>query len=416
MIRSYNFLIDRIPVLDEMLESSKLIYNQALYHLRHINDRQYRQGIKLSLISYEGLYHRVKDEDCYIESCLDTGSKQYIIKQAREAMLSFICAAKAFKKDKKNFLGSPKPPKYIKQKNWNVVSVDKSRFKHSKSRLNIIGLPKSDIWFRIPAGIKKEQIKQVKLVRFYNKIKVSIIYEKEQIKHEVKFSKSFGIDLGINNTCAITANDERFSCIIKGGPMKSTNQFYNKKMKEYKKKLTRYNGKQLSSHRIERLAFKHYNKIKYMIECISRRIINLAVDHHVGNIVIGHNKCWKQKTRMMKKSNQNFCSIPFNLLINRIKDKAEEYEGINVAIVEESYTSKCDHLALEEVKHHESYLGQRIKRGLFKSSVGKIINADINGAIGILRKANAITDDQLKVLRDRGDIVSPSVLKPYLNF
>ena len=103
LIRSYNFLIERTLELDEMLESSKLIYNQALYHLRRINDKQFKQSVKLSLISYEDLYSRVKDEDCYIESCLDTMSKTYAIRQAREMMLSFIRAANAYKKNKKNF-------------------------------------------------------------------------------------------------------------------------------------------------------------------------------------------------------------------------------------------------------------------------------------------------------------------------
>ena len=78
--------------------------------------------------------------------------------------------------------------------------------------------------------------------------------------------------------------------------------------------------------------------------------------------------------------------------------------------VEESYTSKCDHLINEEMKHHENYLGKRIKRGLFISSIGKQLNADINGAIGIMRKAKVITDNQLLILRNRGDVVSPKVL------
>ena len=65
---------------------------------------------------------------------------------------------------------------------------------------------------------------------------------------------------------------------------------------------------------------------------------------------------------------------------------------MNVEIVEESYTSKIDHLALEDMKKQENYLGKRIKRGLFKSSIGKLVNANINGAIGILRKGNAISD------------------------
>lgn len=93
--------------------------------------------------------------------------------------------------------------------------------------------------------------------------------------------------------------------------------------------------------------------------------------------------------------------------------KSQEYTDLYVTTVEESYTSKCDHLVSEEMKHHDKYAGKRIKRGLFKSSTDKVLNADINGAIGILRKANAITDEQLMLLRDRGDVVSPVVLKPF---
>lgn len=79
--------------------------------------------------------------------------------------------------------------------------------------------------------------------------------------------------------------------------------------------------------------------------------------------------------------------------------------------VEESYTSKCDHLVAEEMCHHEKYMGKRVKRGMFKSSCGKKLNADINGAIGMLRKANAFSDAGLASLRDRGDVVSPLVLR-----
>lgn len=90
--------------------------------------------------------------------------------------------------------------------------------------------------------------------------------------------------------------------------------------------------------------------------------------------------------------------------------KAEEV-GISFILTEESYTSKIDHLANEEMKKQDNYLGKRIKRGLFQSSCGKILNADINGAIGILRKRNAFSNADLISLRDRGDVVSPLVLK-----
>jgi len=139
---------------------------------------------------------------------------------------------------------------------------------------------------------------------------------------------------------------------------------------------------------------------------VSKMIIALALLHHISRIFIGHNEKWKQNSNMGKKNNQNFVSIPFNMLIDQIKYKASRY-GIEVILVEESYTSKVDHLALESLEHHETYSGSRIKRGLFRSSTGKILNSDINGAIGILRKGNAIGDGDLKSLSDRGDVVSP---------
>jgi len=66
--------------------------------------------------------------------------------------------------------------------------------------------------------------------------------------------------------------------------------------------------------------------------------------------------------------------------------KAEE-EGIKTIIVNEAHTSKCSFLDDETIKHHARYLGKRICRGLFKTLSGKIINADVNGAYNIIKKA-----------------------------
>lgn len=221
-----------------------------------------------------------------------------------------------------------------------------------------------------------------------------------------------GIDLGVNNLCAITANDKPFSYVINGRPLKSMNQFYNKKLAELKSKLDVCNKGQYTSKSIQRLNEKRHNKIMNYLHNTSRAIINLCLENKIENIIIGHNKQWKTGCNMSKANNQNFVQIPFNTLINQLQYKSQEYTDLYVAIVEESYTSKIDHLVFEDMKHQEQYLGKRTKRGQFKSSTGKVLNADINGAIGILRKGNAITDDQLLVLRDRGDVVSPVVLNP----
>jgi putative transposase len=63
-----------------------------------------------------------------------------------------------------------------------------------------------------------------------------------------------------------------------------------------------------------------------------------------------------------------------------------ELRGIKVIVTEESYTSKCSFLDLEEIKKQENYAGKRVKRGLFKSANGTLINADVNGGYNILRK------------------------------
>lgn len=118
---------------------------------------------------------------------------------------------------------------------------------------------------------------------------------------------------------------------------------------------------------------------------ISSMIVNYAVSHKINTIIIGHNPEWKQGINIGRVNNQKFVSIPFSMLIQQIQYKAQE-RGINVIVTEESYTSKCSFLDNEDICRHEEYSGRRVKRGLFKTSCGIIINADINAAGNIMRK------------------------------
>lgn len=77
--------------------------------------------------------------------------------------------------------------------------------------------------------------------------------------------------------------------------------------------------------------------------------------------------------------------IPFDKLIHQLKYKGK-LEGINVVEVEEGYTSKCSFLDNEALERHERYCGKRIHRGMFKSSKGIMLNADVNGSFNIMRK------------------------------
>jgi putative transposase len=113
--------------------------------------------------------------------------------------------------------------------------------------------------------------------------------------------------------------------------------------------------------------------------------VNYCLENGIGNVVIGELKGIKRNANLGKRNNQNFQFIPYGLFKQKLKAKCERY-GISYIEVDEAYTSKVDALALEPIGKREKYLGKRIKRGLFQSSTGVLINADVNGALNILRK------------------------------
>ena len=188
------------------------------------------------------------------------------------------------------------------------------------------------------------------------------------------------IDLGINNLATVSSNVIK-PFIINGKPIKSINQFYNKKLAYYKSKLK--NRK--TSKKINRLTNKRENKIKDYLHKSSRYIVNHLVSNNINTLVIGYNKGWKQDINIGKVNNQKFVNVPFLTFITMLEYKCK-IEGINVIINEESYTSKCSFLDDEEICKHDNYLGRRIKRGLFKTSNGIFMNADLNGSLNILKK------------------------------
>ena len=410
MLRAVSIVIQPNPEILQMMEESRRIYDQALYAQRQRYFETKNQG-KIKTYNYNDLWSVVKSSEQYTDCGLDIGPKTYAIKQVCTAWTSFIKAVKAYRKDPSKFTGRPKMPNYIyKRSNYNIVEIDSSRFRTKWCADNEVRVPNGKTVLRFPTWLKRSDIRQIKMQFWYGKVKVSFIYDdKRYVDNKFTEGSAIGIDLGVNNLCAITSNDKNLSCVVKGGPVKSVNQFYNKKKAEIQAKLEVCNHSK-ASRRLSRLTRKRNNKIDNYMHCASKKIIDMCVENGVQKIIIGHNDGWKQDVNMGSKNNQNFVQIPFSTLIEQIKYKAERYLNLEVVVVNESYTSKCDHLAFEEMCHHDNYLGKRVQRGLFVSSTGKRLNADINGAIGILRKGKAITDAQLMGLRDRGDGVSPRVL------
>ena len=255
--------------------------------------------------------------------------------------------------------------------------------------------------------IKKEAIKQVRIIPQSSCYVLEVVYEKKAQERDLNNDRFIALDLGVNNLATISNSFNDKPIIINGKPIKSINQYYNKKKAHIQSQLKKNHGK-YSSKRLIQLTQKRNLKIQDYIHNCSKYIIDYCIKNRVRNVVIGHNKEWKQEVKLGKRNNQNFVQIPFNTLIHQIQYKAE-LNDIEVQIHEESYTSKCDALAVEDLKKHENYLGKRTHRGLFKSSVGVNLNADINGSLIILRKV--IGDGFISEL-DRGCVVQPVKVNP----
>ena len=142
------------------------------------------------------------------------------------------------------------------------------------------------------------------------------------------------------------------------------------------------------------LKVTNYNKNTfsrlYSLEQERQNKINGFFNNVINELIIGYNPNWKTNVNLGKKNNRNFYQIPYKRLLFKL-DEALKLRNKKLIILKESYTSKCDALALEEVNFHETYKGNRLKRGLFSSSTKKLLNADVNGAVNIMRKCFPIT-------------------------
>ncbi len=362
--------------LDQLCFLSKNLYNATLYKIRH---RFEKNGKWLRYLDLEKEFRSENNSDYFT---IPSASSQQILRLMDKNLKSFFSALKVFKRDKTKFKGCPKFPNYkhkTQGRNIFIIRGDTIRYKDGK-----IFFPKRLGLNPIRTKINPDQkINEVRIVPNRNCYKIEVIYTVQE-KEIVQSNKVLGIDLGLNNLFTCVTNTMEHPFIINGRPLKSINQYYNKRKGEIQSKLETKNKKKISK-RLQRLINKRNNKIKDYLHKSTRIVVNYCKYNNIGKVVIGHNKGWKQEIELGKRNNQNFVQIPFDIGIKQLHYKLK-LEGIECKVREESYTSKCSALDLEEVKKHEVYKGKRIKRGLFKTSTGILINADVNGALNILRK------------------------------
>lgn len=301
-----------------------------------------------------------------------------------KSWIGFFKAIKSWAGSKEAFTGIPKPPKYGKKGGEHLLI-----FTNRKIVNGVIKFPKKLQGFTLKTRLPDEtKINQIRIIPQGVGYKAEIIYEVEKKDLKLNTNNVIGIDLGIVNTATIVDNIGNNPIIIKGGPLKSSNQFYNKskaKLQQLYRDIKL--GEKFYGKKLKKLDHKRNNIINDLMHKYSRAVINYCIKNNVGRIVVGHNKDWQRGSNLGKQFNQKFVQIPFSQLIQKISYKAEEV-GIEVIETEESYTSKCSFLDFEPLAHKNKgeYLGKRGPRGLFTSSKGIKINSDVNGAYNILRK------------------------------
>jgi putative transposase len=369
--------------IDQLCFDSKNLFNTCLYTIKQYELQHGTLKTKTGYIcSLTELYHLHKNTSQFRNGTNTKVMKQIFI-QVNQIYSNYFKALKSYYKDPSKFTALPKQPKYKKKTGRNIVTFPKEALSFKKK--GFIKLASTDI--KIRTKLTKQQVKEIRLIPQINYYNLEIVYE-EQTKPTIVSNSFAGIDIGVNNLISLASNDLGIKPIlINGRPIKSINQYYNKQVALYKSQLPK--GVKTSK-KIQLMGQKRANKIKDYFHKTTKILVNYLKEQNVSKVVIGHNVNWKQKVNLGKRTNQNFVYIPFNKLIFMLKYKCE-LEGISVIIREESYTSKCSFLDKETIEKQENYAGSRIKRGLFQSKRGKLINADINGALNILRKE---TNDQ----------------------
>lgn len=375
----YRFNIRHSDELYRLCVISKNLYNQALYTVKNelrVNNKWlfYKDlnAIMQTTVNLEGEvnYRMLKAQ--VAQQCLMLLDKN---------LKSYIKSIKRYSKDKDGYRGCPKMPRYKKDANLLVYPNQSCTIRDGYiflSRGLKIRIPQYDEY--------KERLRKFNQVRILPKPDKSFIIEivytvENEINNTLDSNAYASVDLGVNNLAALVMPNGH-PMLFNGRIVKSKNQYFNKVISDLRSKLT--NG-QLTSKRIQGLWLRRDNLMRDIFHKVSRTIVNEMIRCGIGNIVVGYNKGWKDSISFNKKNSQAFVYIPYEKLIDYMKYKCE-MAGIRFILNEESYTSKCDALALEPICKHEKYQGRRIKRGLFKSSTGKIINADVNGALNIMRK------------------------------
>ena len=386
---------------------AKNLKNQAIYNVRqhYFKNKKY--------LSYNENYKMLKNSENYKK--LNSNMAQQILKEVDESFKSFFALLKLAKNGQYN--GKIKLPNYLDKDGFTTLVIGFVRLKDDMLIVpysNSFKKTHQEVKVKLPSVLKGKKIKEIRIIpkQHSRYFEIQYIYEVEEVQRELNKENVLGIDLGIDNLCTCVTNTGA-SFIIDGRKLKSINQYYNK----INAKLQSIKDKQKierTTLRQKRITRKRNNRINDYLSKAARTIVNYCLNNDIGKLVLGYNEDFQRNSNIGSINNQNFVNIPYGKLRDKLIYLCKLY-GIEFKLQEESYTSKAsffdgDEIPIYDKENLQEYIfsGKRIKRGLYQTSTGKLINADCNGALNILRKSKVV---DLSVLYNRGELNTPKRIR-----
>ena len=391
--------------IKELCHVAKNLTNEAIYNVRQY---YFTEG---EFLKYEKNYTLLKNSLNY--KALNSNMAQQILKEVDGSFKSFFGLMKLAKQGKYAFKDC-KLPRYLPKDGYTTLVIGFVRLNGNKLVLpfsNSFKRTHKPVEITIPPVLLDKKVKEIRIIpkanaRFFE---IQYIYEAECVQRNLNKNNALALDLGINNfVTAVSSNGKSF--IVDGRRLKSINQWFNKenaRLQSIKDK--QHLGKKITN-RQKTIARNRNNKVNDYLNKAARKVVDYCITNDIGTLVVGYNETFQRGSNIGKQNNQNFVNIPYGLLRSKLEYLCELNDTIFVK-QEESYTSKAsfwdkDDLPVYNADNPTEYpfSGKRVHRGLYKTANGKVFNADINGALNIMRKSSVV---DMNILYSRGEVDTP---------
>ena len=391
--------------IKELCHIAKNLTNEAIY-----NVRQY-YFTEDKFLKYEKNYTLLKSSPNYKE--LNSNIAQQILKEVDGSFKSFFGLIKLAKQGKYSFKDC-KLPRYLPKDGYTTLVIGFVRLNGNKLILpfsNNFKKTHKVVEIAIPPVLLDKKVKEIRILPKANAryFEIQYIYETECIQRNLNTQNALALDLGVNNlVTAVSSTGKSF--IVDGKRLKSINQWFNKEKARLQSIKDKQRFGKKPTNRQKAIARDCNNKVNDYMNKAARMIIDYCINNDIGTLIAGYNVTFQRNSHIGKQNNQNFVNIPYG----RLRDKLAymcELNGITYVEQEESYTSKASFWDKDNIpvynndnpKEYE-FSGNRVHRGLYETANGKTFNADINGALNIMRKSSVV---DMNILYGRGEVDTP---------